>query len=158
MCLNVAGRYEEALVEYDKALKLSPDFLPSYQRRGRTLLVQTKIPDAIAEFEKIRKIAGDTPYALGYLGNAFARAGRTNVARQILRKLKSVSASGSSAFGELAFVNLGLGDLDQAFVWLERGAESRDLDPRAWKFDPLYGEVIKDPRYAALLKKFGLDK
>jgi hypothetical protein len=26
----------------------------------------------------------------------------------------------------------GLGDLDPAFVWLERGVESRDLDPRAW--------------------------
>jgi hypothetical protein len=37
-------------------------------------------------------------------------------------------------------------------------AESRDLDPRAWKFDPLLDDVVKDPRYAALLKRFGLDK
>jgi hypothetical protein len=51
-----------------------------------------------------------------------------------------------------------LGELDQAFLWLERGVESRDTDPRTLKYDPLGSEVLKDPRYAALLKKFGLDK
>ena len=36
--------------------------------------------------------------------------------------------------------------------------ESRDGDPRAWKFQPLNADLIKDPRYPALLKKFDLDK
>ena len=54
--------------------------------------------------------------------------------------------------------SMGLGDLDQAFPLLERAAESRDADPRSWKLDPLLSDVTKDPRYAALLKKFGLDK
>jgi hypothetical protein len=73
--------------------------------------------------------------------------------------LKSTWANNSSAFGPIAFVHLGLSELDQAFVWFERGVESRDLDPRAWwKTDPLNGDLIKDPRYPALLKKYGLDK
>ncbi len=156
--LNLAGRYDEALAEVDKSLKLSPDFVSAYGLRGRIFLVQKRIPEAIAEFEKVRNKTGDTPFALGNLGYAYARAGRTNEARQILEKLKSVSASGGNASIEVAFVNLGLGDLDQAFVWLERAVESRDQDPRAWKSDPLLGDVVKDPRYAALLKKFGLDK
>ncbi|HXJ59934.1 MAG TPA: adenylate/guanylate cyclase domain-containing protein [Verrucomicrobiae bacterium] len=157
-CLFYSGRYDEALVEVDKSLQLSPDFLFAYEMRGRLFLVQKKIPEAIAEFEKIRKKTGDTPYKLGYLGYAYARAGRTNEARQILEKLKSISAGGSSASYEIAFVNLGLGDLDQAFVWFERGAESRDLNPKSWKTDPLLADVVKDARYAALLKKFGLDR
>ena len=136
----------------------SPDFLNAYRVRGQILLVQKKIPAAISEFEKIRKKTGDTPYALGNLGYAFARAGRADEARQILEKLKIILASGGSASGEIAFVHEGLGDLDQAFVWLERGAESRDVDPRSLKSNPLLSDVTKDPRYAALLKKFGLDK
>ncbi|MBI3418170.1 MAG: tetratricopeptide repeat protein [Verrucomicrobia bacterium] len=156
--LYSAGRYDEALVEADKGLKLAPDFPAALRLRGWIFLVQKKIPEAIAEFEKIRKKTGDTPYSLGYLGYAYAGAGRTNEARQILEKLKSISANGGSASGEIAFVYLGLGDLDQVFVWLERTAESRDVDPRWWKSDPLLGGVVKDPRYAALLKKYGLDK
>jgi len=55
-CLFIAGRYDEALVEVDKALKLSPDFLVAYLRRGRLFLVQKRIPEAIAEFEKVPRI------------------------------------------------------------------------------------------------------
>ena len=36
--------------------------------------------------------------------------------------------------------------------------ESRDQNPRSWTIDPVMGDVVKDPRYAALLKKYGLDK
>jgi adenylate cyclase len=154
----IAGRYDEALVEINKTLKLSPDFLPAYQMRGQIFLVQKKIPEAIAEFEKVRMKAGDTPYALGLLGHAYARVGRTNEARQLLEKLNSVSASGGAASYEIAIVHLGLGEMDEAFVWLERTFESRAWGPRAWKSDPLLSDVVKDPRYAALLKKFGLDK
>ena len=68
-----------------------------------------------------------------------------------------VETTGAASW-EIAFVNLGLGDLDQAFVWLDRATESRDQDPRSWKPDPFMADVVKDPRYAALLKKFGLDK
>src|SRR5439155_1937578 len=152
------GRYDETLVEVDKALKLSPDFLPVYKVRGQVFLVQKKTPEAIAEFEKAREKTGDTPYILGYIGLAYARAGQTNQARQILEKLKSVSASGGAASFAMAHVHLGLGELDQAFAWLERAADSREEDPRSWKYNPLLVNVVKDPRYAELLKKFGLDK
>ena len=157
-CLYYSGSYDEALVEVDKALKLSPDFLFAYRLRGVIFLVQKKTLEAIAEFDKVRKQTGDTPYALGLLGHAYARTGRTNEARQILDKLKSISAQGGRASGEIAFVNLGLGELDQTWIWLERAVERRDEDPRVWKILPLMGDVVKDPRYAALLKKFGLDK
>jgi TolB-like protein/Flp pilus assembly protein TadD len=153
-----AGRFDEALIELDKALKLSPDFLPAYSGRGMVFLQQKRHTEAVAEFEKIRQKTGDTPYALGYLGYAYARAGRTNEARQILETLKGIAAGGGAAFEHLAYVTIALGDLDQAFIWLERAVESRDLDPRSLKANPFVGDVLKDPRYAALLKKFGLDK
>ncbi len=156
--LFYAGRYDEALVESDKALKLSPDFPLAYFIRGNVFLMQRKFPEAIAEFEKGRKKTGDTPNYLGSLGYAYARSGRTNDAWQILEKLKSISASGSSASGPISSVYEGLGDLDQAFVWLERAVETGDVDPRPLRTEPLAADLVKDPRYAALLKKFGLDK
>src|SRR5271157_5387987 len=108
-----------------------------------------KFPEAIAEFEAVCKQTGDTPYALGELGNAYARAGRTNEARQTLEKLNRLSAGGGWASAQIALVYQGLGDLDQSFSWLQKAAESRDMDPRVLRDDPLWREVTKDPRYAA---------
>jgi hypothetical protein len=59
---------------------------------------------------------------------------------------------------ELLHVNLALGNLDEAFAWLERDVEKHDSDPRTWKSNPILADVVKDPRYAALLKKYGLDQ
>jgi hypothetical protein len=32
------------------------------------------------------------------------------------------------------------------------------MDPRLLKTDPFAGDLVKDPRYAALLQRLGLDK
>ena len=157
-CLLNSGRYDEALVETDKTLKLSPDFPLAHVLRGDVFQLQKNFPEAVLEFEKVRNKTGDTPFALGGLGKAYACAGRTNEARKVLETLKSLSASGSSASGEIASVYLGLGEPDQAWVWIAQQVEARDGDPRIWKFDPLMADVIKDPRYTALLKKIGFDK
>lgn len=154
----MAGRFDEASAEFEEALKLSPDFPPALVGRGFLRLRLRHVPKALAAFETIRQKTGDTPYALGYLGFVYARIGRTNEARQVLEKLKTFSAAGVAASPQLTTVSAALGDLDQAFVWLERAAQTREVDPRALKNDPIAGDIPKDPRYAALLKKFGLDK
>ena len=145
-CLYNAGRYDEALVELDKTLELYPDYPSALIQRGTIFLFEEKnIPKAIAEFEKALKKTGDRPYVLGHLAYAYARAGRTDEARQILDKLKNISAGGGSVSHEIILANLGLGDLDQAFVWVERATESHDLFPPVLKSYPYYAELVRDP-------------
>jgi TolB-like protein/class 3 adenylate cyclase/Flp pilus assembly protein TadD len=156
--LYYAGRYEESLAESDKALKLSPDFVLAHRDRGSVFLMQKKYPEAIAEFEKVRTMMGESPYSLGSLGHAYGRAGRTNEARQILGELKESMTGGRAVSYDLATVHVGLGEMNEAFVWLERAVASHDWDPRACKVDPFMADLLKDPRYPALLKKYGLDK
>jgi Flp pilus assembly protein TadD len=144
--LFVGGRYDEALAQTEKVLQLSPGFPNAYRDRGAIFLMQNKVPDAIAEYEKLRAKTMETPYALGMLGYAYARGGRTNEARQILEQLKASAAGGSAVSFDIASVHRGLGEMGQAFVWLERAAESRDWDPRSWRIDPLMADVVKDPR------------
>ena len=155
--LAYAGRFDEAMIEFDKALKLSPGFPAAYNGRGMVFLLQKRIPEAIADFERVRAKTGDTLYALSNLGYAYARAGRTNEARQIIDKMKKISDRDHTS-SDVAFVHLGLGELDEFFRLAEAAVESHDQDPRTWKIEPLLADVLKDPRYAALLKKYGLDK
>ena len=47
---------------------------------------------------------------------------------------------------------------DAVEIWLERAAPNPLEYVRGLKNDPLWDDVTTDPRYAALLKKHGLDK
>jgi hypothetical protein len=73
-------------------------------------------------------------------------------------KLTEIQDRGFALERDIAQVQLGLGDWDQAFYWLDRGAEKHNLDPRMFVEQPGWAEAVKDPRYAALLKKYGLGK
>ena len=45
------------------------------------------------------------------------------------------------------------GDVDRAFVWLDRALAERDAYLTGIKSDPLFAKIKSDPRYAALLAK-----
>lgn len=59
-----------------------------------------------------------------------------------------------------AFINayLGLGDNEQAFVWLERGYEEKSGIMPLLKVHPHFDSIRSDPRFADLLHRVGLDR
>jgi hypothetical protein len=60
-----------------------------------------------------------------------------------------------SAF-QIAEIYAYRGETDKAFEWLERAYDQRDGGLSYMKGDPLLRNIIKDPRYAAFLKKMKL--
>ena len=151
-------RYEEALVAVDKALAFSADFAPAYLVRGWVKMRQKKFPEAIAAFEKNQALAGNSPRATSCLGFCYAVTGRTEDARQMLEQLKATAAKGVLANTEIACVYLGLGDKEEMFASLERAAQHRVEKLQYLQYDPVWDDVTADSRYAALLKKYGLNK
>jgi hypothetical protein len=58
----------------------------------------------------------------------------------------------------MAAVCRGLGDVDQAFEWLEKGVDQRDVVVvTGLKSDPRYIALRGHPRYQALLRKMNLE-
>lgn len=59
-----------------------------------------------------------------------------------------------------AFINayLGLGDNEQAFVWLERGYEEKSGIMPLLKSHPHFDPIRNDPRFADLVHRVGLDQ
>jgi len=49
-----------------------------------------------------------------------------------------------------------LGDKDQAFAWLQRSAEERNLNVTDCNIDPIWDRYRSEPRFVALLRRFGL--
>ena len=56
----------------------------------------------------------------------------------------------------VAAVYAGLGDRDQAFVWLEKGFQEHSGEMVRINFDPPFELLKSDPRFAALLGRLGL--
>lgn len=52
---------------------------------------------------------------------------------------------------------LALGQVDRAFRWLERAADDREPLVIYLAVDPLYEPLRADPRFAALLRRLGLE-
>jgi hypothetical protein len=90
----------------------------------------------------------------GNLGHAYALAGRTADARQLLSKLEERYKSTRRGPGEIAQVYIGLGDFDRAFEWLSRAVD----DGSVWtlKVAVVWDPLRSDPRFEQLVRKAGL--
>jgi TolB-like protein/Flp pilus assembly protein TadD len=148
-------RYDEAAAQLRKALAQDPSSGILHQALG---LVDMARPatwaQGVTESERARELMEGDPWVTGQLGYAYALAGRKAEARAILRQLETGSGGTVRAL-PVARVYIGLGDREQAFSWLEKAVDQRDvaLLPIA---DPVYDGLRGDPRFHALLDRAGL--
>jgi len=156
--LLVASRYDEALAQVQKTLELNPNFAPAHQTLGWAYLHGGKREEAILEFRKALQLSGtdDADLVLD-LGFAYATAGNGPEARRILAKLKKLHERGLVPSGSIAILYGALGELNEAFAWLEKAYEERDpqltyLTVPGRRFDPLR----HDPRFQQLVHRIGL--
>jgi serine/threonine-protein kinase len=100
-------------------------------------------------------VPGDTLF-LGQLGEAYALAGRVDEARDILRRLETLSGQRYVSPYHLAYVYTGLGDYDRAMDCLERAYAERAGSIYGIKGSFLFKPLRGHPRFTALLKKMNL--
>jgi TolB-like protein/DNA-binding winged helix-turn-helix (wHTH) protein/Flp pilus assembly protein TadD len=155
--LLAAGRYDEALEQVQKTLQLDPHFAPAHQTLGWAYLYKGKREEAIQEFQKALQLSGtdDTDLMLD-LGFAYATAGDQKEARRILAKLRSLHERGLVPSGSIAILYGALGDLNEAFVWLEKAYEERDPQLTYLKAGRRFEPLRHDPRFQQLVHRVGL--
>jgi pentatricopeptide repeat protein len=90
--------------------------------------------------------------------SAYAHAGRRSDALRLLAELKTRRKAGYVPAG--AFVNayLGLGEYDQAFVWLQEAYNEHSNILQFLKVHPYFDPLRDDPRFDDIVRKVGLDK
>jgi tetratricopeptide (TPR) repeat protein len=158
----MAHKYDEAIVQYRKALELEPDAITYF---GLVLARAEKgdYATAISEAEKATKL-NNSPLLLTGLASAYARAGRRADANRVLRRLEEiwerqgvapawhVAGSPYVCPYEVAGVYAQLGDKDRAFEWLDKAYRNRSC--LYWvRQDPRFDSIHSDPRFQELLAK-----
>ncbi len=138
-------------------LELDPDHYWAHFALGRLLSGKGLFEEATAVYRNVVQLSGGNPLALGWLGLSLAQSGKAAEARAMLDRLHTIASKAYVPPTMFAWIHLGLGEIDNAFSWLDRAVDARDhmLMPikTYWFLDP----IRSDPRYAALLRRMKLE-
>jgi tetratricopeptide (TPR) repeat protein len=150
-------RYDDAIRELRAVLAVRPNDAAALTTLGFVLVADNLPGDAILPLEKAVSVSNGSPAATGVLIRAYAHVGRRADALRLLAELKKRKQAGYVPTG--AFVNayLGLGDNDQAFVWLEQAYKEQSNILQFVKVHPYFDPIRSDPRFAELVRRVGLD-
>jgi DNA-binding winged helix-turn-helix (wHTH) protein/TolB-like protein/Tfp pilus assembly protein PilF len=152
--LYFAGRYDEAIAHCKRLLDVDPNFFPARRYMGLAYEQKGMYAEAIDQFQQGVKLSG-SPLMMSLLGHAYAASGKKAEARRILAELDQQKQRYVSPY-TIATIYAGLGEKDQAFKWLEKAFEERDIWLMNLKVDPVLKNLRSDQRFANLLQRIGL--
>jgi tetratricopeptide (TPR) repeat protein len=148
--LYYLGRPDDSIAQLQKALELNPTSGILHQELGLVYMSRhATYKEGIAESERARDLMEGDPWTTSQLGYAYALAGRTAEARDILRTLQAGSQVQVRALA-VARVYTGLGDRDQAIAWLKKAIDQHDVNLYLGS-DPVYATLRTDPQFRTLL-------
>jgi serine/threonine-protein kinase len=150
-----AGRYQEALEAALRCVELD-DFARGHSTLGWAYMKSGMPAQGLAELERAAVLAPENVMFRSQLGQAYAMAGRTADAREMLRQLEQLSQERYVSPYHMAYVYTGLGEADRAMDFLERAFEERAGSVYGLKGSFLFTSLHSHPRFQALLKKMNL--
>jgi len=101
------------------------------------------------------KLSG-SPLMLALLGHAYAVSGKTAEAKQVLNDLQQLQDQRYVSPYTVAAIYTGLGDQEQAFKWLERAVEERDIWLMNLKVDPVFAKLRTNRQFTDILARIRL--
>jgi tetratricopeptide (TPR) repeat protein len=110
--------------------------------------------EAIAEYQEMIKLGGDTPTDQIYLGSFYAKAGERGKAQEILKRLQPSKEYVSP--GELAVLYTALDEREQAFASLEKAYAAHDLQLQNLGVDNSFDSLRDDAHFQDLMRRVGL--
>jgi DNA-binding winged helix-turn-helix (wHTH) protein/TolB-like protein/Flp pilus assembly protein TadD len=149
----LSRKYDQSADAYRKVIDLDPHYARAHVRLGMTYAAEGNFADAIHEFEEAQRLSGPDPYLTGLLGYASARSGNRIKALKLRQQLTQSSRQKDVRAFSIALISIGLGEGDQALVWLARSYQDRSSYMVYAKTEPLLDSVRTDPRFATLLNQ-----
>jgi Flp pilus assembly protein TadD len=152
--LCIARLYDESVEQSRKTLELDPNFAVGHYELGQALVQKQSANEAIVEFRKAIALSGHSGAFDSNLAYAHAVSGRKTKPGKYFAELAATSDKNHSADANIALIYVGLGDNDQAMIWLEKAYEAR-FNPSIL-LRPAWDPLRSDPRFKDLRHRIGL--
>ncbi len=132
---NRLERWEEAVVQFRKAVEIEPTLIEARNNLGLALINTRKIDEGIAELQHALRLDGENIDALGFMGYALMQKQRFDAAIEYLQTAVSVAPDSFAAHDRLAIAFKSAGRYDEAIVQWQRAAELADSQQRSREGD-----------------------
>jgi TolB-like protein/DNA-binding winged helix-turn-helix (wHTH) protein/Tfp pilus assembly protein PilF len=154
--LENARRYDEAIEQLRAVIAMDPNHYHAHWVLGHTYVAKGQFEEAIVAAQKAVDLSQRAPGALGMLGLAYGLGGHEAEARKVLNELLKLNEGRYVTPAALVNVYIGLGDKEQAFVWLEKAYEERSNFLAFLKVFPIVDPLRSDRRFDELTRRVGL--
>lgn len=154
LALLAASEVDESLEYARKAVELGPDSIFAQIALAMALLNGGSLHEAESAYKQILAAVPDDPNVTSGLVITCVRLGKREEALELTRKLEDRAEVGQAhAAAATAWSHAALGETDEAFQWIERAIEARDIMvvslPAFFTWDPLRS----DPRFEEVLRR-----
>ncbi|HEV2042503.1 MAG TPA: hypothetical protein VGT81_21080, partial [Casimicrobiaceae bacterium] len=149
----IRGDHEQAAAGFRLAIDIDPNWAWGYIKLARTLAIQKKCKEALAQAEIAeRRIAGGAaPLSWSWLGATYALCGDTARANQKLDELHALESKQYVDPVTFAEIHCALGEMDEALRWYEKAFLDRTPNMVYAAILPGISPVLADnPRYKAI--------
>jgi tetratricopeptide (TPR) repeat protein len=124
--LLLSRQYERARDQARLLLELDPASYWGYVVLEGVDREQLFFAAAIESQRKAVELSGGSAAMLGWLGLVLGQSGNTAEARELIEELHRMAETRYVPPAALAWIYLGLGEVDSAFEWLDRAIDARD--------------------------------
>jgi len=128
--LRRQGKFDEAIVEFDAAVKLQPDFQHAHVEAAIALTQKGKLDEALARLNEALALDPNQSRAHGHAGIVLAQSGRLDEALARFRKALEIDPYYRTAHANLGRIYVEQGKLEQATVSFRTAMELDDHDPQ----------------------------
>lgn len=143
------GDYDGTIEESRKLLELEPTEADAHYYAGMAHTIKGQSDSAIESFRQAIDLNPDDPYYPAGLAWAYARAGEREQSLEYIQRAETAGVP----LKEIGLVYGALGDLDQAFDYLERALQTEPGTLAGISADPSADPLRADPRWDALMEK-----
>jgi serine/threonine-protein kinase len=150
--LYFARRYDAAVEQLRRTIDLDPNYFLAHVVLGASYAQKGQMSQAIPELEKATSL-GECNQSLGELGHAYALSGRRQEAQKIADRLTGEWKRSHIGAYDIAIIQVGLGEKDQALAWLEKAYEDRAFFMVDLKVEPELDPLRSDPRFQDLVRR-----
>ena len=153
-----AGRKDEALEQARKVYDVEPTHPIARWILSQAYLEKGMYEESRAHNERWLQDDPTNQFALRDAGIAYAKLGNRAKAQEMIARLRDVGKKEYIPTNRIASVYGALGDMDKAFVELEKAFEARDWELYRSAIEPYMNDLRGDPRFGALVKRLNLPK